>query len=236
MSQTEILAIWGAVTGTVGSIAGLLGLWLRFKQHGLDKASLVCEAEFGYDSPEWSKHKIIIRSIGRRPVTVDHIRYLIRPNKFLHKITRNHQHSKGRWLWDQNYKAKLTEGEKTETSISLHESIKITDIYKVKVIDQAGIEWDVKWPSERVLHKTATKSELKSASDENAKRAVSAVGYRLGERFYIQTKFDTKPQRMGKPNGRGFWLMDEKKYSNKIDDIINVQFEKFLSGETEEIT
>lgn len=42
MSQTEVLAIWGAFTGTIGTIFGLLGLWLRFRQHGLDKAKLLC--------------------------------------------------------------------------------------------------------------------------------------------------------------------------------------------------
>lgn len=50
MSQTEVLAIWGAVTGTIGTFAGLLGLWLRFRQHGLDKPKLLCESSFGFDS------------------------------------------------------------------------------------------------------------------------------------------------------------------------------------------
>ena len=44
MSQTEVLALWGAVTGTIGTLAGLLGLWLRFRQHGLDKPKLKCES------------------------------------------------------------------------------------------------------------------------------------------------------------------------------------------------
>jgi len=59
MSQTEVLAIWGAVT--TGTVVGLLGLWLRFRQHGLDKAKLLCESSFGFDSPNRSLHKLTVR-------------------------------------------------------------------------------------------------------------------------------------------------------------------------------
>lgn len=76
MSQTDALALWGAITGTIGTVAGLLGLWLRFRQHGLDKPRLKCESSFGYDGPNSPKNKITVRAVGRRPVSIDSIRYL----------------------------------------------------------------------------------------------------------------------------------------------------------------
>ena len=63
MNQVEVLAIWGAVTGTIGTVAGLLGLWLRFKQHSLDKPKLVCDAYFEFDSPT-SPFSAITRFLG----------------------------------------------------------------------------------------------------------------------------------------------------------------------------
>src|SRR5690554_5396945 len=112
MSQTEVLAIWGAVTGTIGTVAGLLGLWLRFRQHDLDKPRLVCEASFGFDSPNRPNHKITIRSVGRRPVALDNVKYFVRPKTWKHRLTRAWQHKKGRWLWHQKprERIKLNEG------------------------------------------------------------------------------------------------------------------------------
>lgn len=63
----------------------------------------------------------------------------------------------------------------------------------------------------------------------------SAIGYRLGKRYYIQTNFNTKPTRMGVPSGKGFWFFDLKKYEEKFIDIKDLQATKFLSGEIEEI-
>lgn len=81
MDQIELFAVWGAVTGTIGTFAGLLGLWLRFKQHGLDKPKLVCDASFEFDSPNHPKHKLTIRSLGRS------LLLLMRLNILLHQET-----------------------------------------------------------------------------------------------------------------------------------------------------
>jgi predicted DNA-binding antitoxin AbrB/MazE fold protein len=237
MSQTEILAIWGAVTGTVGTVAGLLGLWLRFRQHGLDKPRLVCEASFGFDSPNRPNHKITIRSVGRRPVAIDSVKYFIRLKPWYHRITRAWQHKNGRWLWHQKPREsiKLNEGEKREVVISLPDGLDITDIYRVEVVDQTARRWPVKWVSKSRLCKTATQETLDEFADENDKRIVSATGYRVGERYYLDTKFNTKPARTGKPCGRGFWFFDVHKYREKLQDVKSTQASCFLSGEAEEI-
>ncbi|CCK80758.1 hypothetical protein [Desulfobacula toluolica] len=238
MSQTEVLAIWGAVTGTIGTVAGLLGLWLRFRQHGLDKTKLLCESSFGFNSPNQPLHKLTIRSIGRRPVTIDNIRYFITPRDWKQRLTKPWQHKNGRWLWHQEpkQKAKLGEGEKTEISISLPDGIAITEIYKVEVIDQAGKAWPVNWQGSSRLQKLATQDTLDELTKENDKRLVSATGYRLGEKFFLETKFNTKPGRTGIPCGRGFWFLDAQKYQEKLKSIKDVQFDKFLTGEIEELT
>lgn len=237
MSQTEALALWGAVTGTIGTLAGLLGLWLRFRQHGLDKPKLKCESSFGYDGPNFPKHQITIRAVGRRPVSIDCIKYFILPRTWKQRVTKYFHHEKGRWIWHQHPKSavKLNEGEKSEFLISLPDGLCITEICKVEVVDQTGQSWPVKWASQKRLISTATQEVLDEYTKENGKRIVSATGYRLGERFYLSTSFNTKPGRTGKTSGRGFLLLDEKKYKEKLDDVINYQAQRFLSGETEEI-
>ncbi|WP_392342677.1 hypothetical protein [uncultured Shewanella sp.] len=237
MNQTEVLAIWGAVTGTIGTVAGLLGLLLRFRQHGLDKADLICESSFGFDSPDRPLHKLTIRSIGRRPVVIDNIRYFITPRDWKHRVTKTWQHKKGHWLWHQEPKknAKLSEGEKIEIGISLPNGITITDIYKVEVVDQTGKAWPVNWQASSRLQKVATQETLDELSKENDKRIVSATGYRLGDKFFLETKFNTKSGRAGTPCGRSFWFLDSKKYQEKLQDIKDIQFDQFLSGETEEL-
>jgi hypothetical protein len=237
MSQTDALALWGAITGTIGTVAGLLGLWLRFRQHGLDKPRLKCESSFGYDGPNSPKHKITVRAVGRRPVSIDSIRYFITPKNWKQRATRYWQHKSGRWLWNQQpqKKVKLSEGEKEEFRISLPDGLSITEIYKVQVIDQTGKSWPVKWLSQKRLQKVATQETIDEYSKENGTRVVSATGYRVGERFYLATTFNTKLGRNGKPCGKGFWFLDINKYREKLLDINENQSEKFLSGEIEEI-
>lgn len=237
MSQTEVLAIWGALTGTIGTFAGLIGLWLRFKQHGLDKPKLKCESSFSYDGPNLPKHKITVRAVGRRPVCIDSIRYFITPRSWKQRITKYWQHKTGRWLWHQEpkQKVKLNEGEKSDFLISLPNGICVTEIYKVEVIDQTGQSWPVKWLPNNRLKKVATQEVLNEFIKENERRIVNVTGYRVGEKFFLDTKFNTKPSRTGNISGKGFWFLGLNQYQEKLHDVTEHQSGKFLSGETEEI-
>ena len=201
MSQTELLAIWGAVTGSIGTFAGLLGLWLRFRQHKLDKPKLLCEAFFSFDSPNHAKHVITIRSIGRRPASIDKVRYFIAPRSCKERLVCWWHYKNGRWLWDQEApKAnKLSEGEKIEIRISLPQGLDVTEIQKVSVLDQTGKCWPVKWPSISSLKKIATQEDLDKFVLEDEKRIISATGYRIGSQYFLETSFNAKPQRTGVP-------------------------------------
>jgi len=237
MSQTEVLAIWGAITGTIGTITGLIGLWLRYKQHDLDKAALSCESSFNYESPIHAKHKVTIRSTGRRPVTIDHVRYFITPRKFTHKVIKCILHKKGQWIFDQEpkIKEKLSEGEKTEILISLPFGIEVKEIYKAQIIDQSGRSWPIKWPSTRTLARVATASQLLEVTKENDKRVLRITGHRLGNRYFLETKLHTKPILSSMAHGKSFWFLDKKKYLEKLQDIQDNQVIKFLNAEIEEI-
>lgn len=237
MSQTEILAIWGAVTGTIGTVAGLLGLWLRFRQHSLDRQKLNCESSFNFHSPNSPQHKITIRSVGRRPVSIDKVQYFIIPKNWKQRLIKSWLHKKGRWVWNQepNQKVKLSEGEKSEISISLPKGLEITDIYKVSIIDQAGNSWPVLWKSASKLKKIATQETIDEVTEESGNRTISLTGYRLGEKYYLETKFGTKPAKIGAISGRSFWFSNLKEYKEKFSNIQGNQLQKYLSGEIEEL-
>lgn len=233
------LSVWGAITGTIGTVAGLLGLWLRFRQHGLDKADLRCESEFGFESPTCRQHKITIRSTGRRPVTVDAIRYLVVPRNTWHKLFKRLLHRSGRYVWVQELrtKMKIAEGEKTEVNIALPVSgLAIQEIYKAEVIDQTGKHWDVKWPSLSKLSRIATSEQIDFFESKNDFRICSATGHRLGEKYYLETKFNTIPGRTGVACGRGFRFRDVRAYSEKYKDIKENQCAQFLASNINEIT
>ncbi|MDO9265831.1 MAG: hypothetical protein Q7U00_01995 [Sulfurimonas sp.] len=236
MFETETLAIWGAITGSIGTIAGLINLWIRLKQYRLDVSKLECGSNFTYESPTISKHKLIIRSIGRRPLTLEKIQYFIMPKTWKHKLIKRWLHMQGAYTYNQNLEnIKLTEGEKKEILISLPNGLEVTDIYKVQVWDQSGKTWHVKWASFGTLMQIATKEELFSSEEENDKRFVVVKGYRLGKKYFIETKFDTKVKRTGMINGRSFWFVDAKKYLEKLQNIQDTQIVKFLASETESI-
>ena len=207
---------------------------MRFRQHGLDKPKLLCESSFAFDPPIHSKHIIKIRSVGRRPVSLDKIRYFIAPRGWKEKLISWWHYKNGRWLWDQEAPkaTKLNEGEKTEIEISLIRGLEITEIGKVCVIDQAGKSWPVKWPSKSSLKKVATQEELDRFVLENEKRIISATGYRIGVQYYLETTFKTKAHRPG-PRGRSFWFHNKKEYQDKFKNVKDSQAPKFLEGEIE---
>jgi hypothetical protein len=237
MSQTEFLAIWGALTGTLGSIAGFLGLWLRFKQHKLDQVKLLCSTSFGFQSPNNHDHKIIIRSVGRRATTIDHIRFYVLPDNWKLRLLKKYEYSKGRWIWDQKIKdiIRLEEAEKYDLKIKLPVGLKVSSIYQAKVFDQAGNSWVIKWPRINEVIKLTTEVELMSLTQELDNRFVEITGHRLGNKYLISTYFNTKPQRTGVVSGCDIWFFDENSYNNKIKYIKDVQVNKFLNGEIEEI-
>ncbi|WP_237711861.1 hypothetical protein, partial [Rhodanobacter sp. 115] len=235
---TTVIAVWGAITGTIGTFAGLIGLWLRFKQQAQDKRKLTCKSSFGFDSPSHPTHRITVRSLGKRPVTLDHIRYYLTPRTRWHRLTKWAQHKRGRWLWKQEprHAIKLADGEKTELRIALPDGISISEVYKVAVVDQTGKAWQTWWPSHRELLRIATSEELEVERQTVGLCIVQAVGYRLGDRYFIQTEFKGQGAGSGQITGRGFWFMDKDKYKLKLADITKRQMPAFLSREINEIT
>lgn len=234
MNQTDFLALWGAVTGTIGCIAGLWTLRLKSIEHKQDKPKLILEGVFKFSKPDEPNHKIKIRSVGRRPVTLDSVTYYIFHKDWKQRYKFN-RHKNGQYLWKQPFleKKKLQEGESFDLRINLPNGLSPSDIYKVTVTDQAGTHWDVNWPTISKLKKIATQECLYEVTKENDKRCVVFIGYRLGEEYYLQITFNSKPPKPGPFNLNPLRFKDKHRFQDRVSDLLKNQIPQYLSGEVD---
>jgi hypothetical protein len=234
---TSALAIWGAVTGTIGTVAGLLSLYLRFKQHKQDAANLKCGSEFVFDRYSYPNHRIICRSVGRRPITIEAINYYILPKKLWQRLIKNKLHKEGKWVFKQELQrpVELTDGKKTEIKMSLIEGLEYSEIYRVQAVDQTGCLWSVEWPSPKNLNIVSSEESLFELEKEQGNRSIKILGCRCGERYLIETEFHSKLRISGGITGRTFTFLDYGSYTSKLDDIVDSQAGQYLESKADEI-
>ena len=192
LTGTQAVAIWGAVTGTIGTVTGVLGLWLRYRHQKRDQPRLKCEAQFDFEVPEGvprPKYKIVVRSVGRRPVTLDGIEYYYKPKNIKDRLMRRRLWRDGKWrnmdAVGHQRPVSLSEGEKKEFLIKESRFEHLDKIAKVCVLDQTGRRWQVPWPGLKQLAQNTRHGELDRIEEENARRMCKIIGYQLRSDFYI---------------------------------------------------
>jgi hypothetical protein len=131
---------------------------------------------------------------------------------------------------------KIAEGEKAEWKFSVPHGVAIPAVCRVEVMDQSGKRWPVKWPSHKTLLKIATTEELDTFKAVNETRICSVKGFRLGDKFFLQTNFNGIRPWTGKISGRGFWFQDVKAYEEKFADVTVIQVPRFLAAEVDELS
>lgn len=239
-SLTQTLAIWGAVTGTIGTIAGIANLVLRFKQHKKDQPKLLCSSNFSFRHSAGTaqpKHKLILRSVGKRPVTVDYVRYFIKPKGYWQSLFRHRAWNQNRWIYDYKPRStmQITEGKKEEIAISMPNGLSIPEIVKVEVYDQSGTAWKVKWPSPKKLETEVHHEQLHESEEANTERLCKVSGYTAAGKYHIYARWNPTPKNKNTYTGRFFHLKNEKEYQSKLRDVIDVQQPKLLACELDEI-
>lgn len=240
-SLTQTIAIWGAVTGTIGTIAGIANLILRFKQHNKDQPKLLCSSKFSFEHSAGvarPQHKLIIRAVGKRPVTIDHVRYFINPKGFWPLLFKQWIWSQSRWIYDDKPKSamQITEGKKEEIRISMPNGLSISEIVKVEIHDQSGKAWKVKWPSAKKLAMEVHHEQLHESEETNSERLCKVSGYTAAGKYHIYAHWNPTPRNKSTLTGRFFHLKSEKEYQSKLREILDVQQPKILACELDEIT
>ncbi len=236
----QTLAIWGAVTGTIGTVTGVIGLILRYRSHKRDNPFLQCEADFSFEHSSGDarpKHKITVRSVGRRPVSVDYVRYFMRPGRRWHSVFRWYHWSKKRWVYDQVPRSpiNLSEGTKEDIYISVPNGFPLNEVLKAEVHDQAGNAWKVSWPRLKRLQRLIRNEKLGEEQNENARQQCKVVGYLAGEYYHIHVHWNQKPGQKKAFKNRFFRFQTREEYERKWTDILEDQVPKFLREEATEI-
>jgi len=242
LTGTQALAVWGAVTGTIGTFTGVLGLWLRFRHQKRDQAKLTCEARFDFEVSNGvpsSKYKIIIRSIGRRPVTLDTIEYRYNPDTLKDRLLKHRLWRTGKWAStddvDHQKTISLTEGQKVELPIEKHRLNHLAKICRVFIHDQTGRKWRVKWPNAQKLEMLTRHGQLDRIEEENSRRTCKVVGYNLRSEFYLFTHWNVDPPSKSSHTGKTFRFDKRSDYDKKLEEIRTIQLPKMLAEELQEI-
>lgn len=233
LENTEQLAVWGALTGSIGTITGALSLYLRFRQQKRDQVKLKCEVDFGHEFNQLSsprkKYKIIVRSVGRRPVTIDHVQYRLGPLEFPTKLQRWAKWYKGEWVRnvEPNTKVSLTEGTKIEIPID-GESFSFEHVYKVKIVDQTGRFWPVPWPSRKKISTMTHYKELDSLAEENSQQKVTLHGYEFQKKIRLTILWNSEAGKKTAMKGKSFEFNSHKRYTDKVRLLKQEKIPAFL--------
>ncbi|MCP1342904.1 MULTISPECIES: hypothetical protein [unclassified Halomonas] len=236
----QALAIWGAVTGTIGTVTGVIGLILRYRAHKRDNPCLQCESDFSFEHSAGEanpKHKIIIRSVGRRPVAVDYVRYFMRPGRRWHRVFKWYHWSNKRWVYDQSPRRliNLAEGTKENILITVPNGFPLGEVQKVEVHDQAGKVWKVSWPRQGSLQSLIRIQGLDGNQEENERQQCKVKGYLAGEYYYIYAQWNQEPGKKSSFKGRLFRLQTRQEYDCKWKDLIDNQIPRLLREDVLEI-
>lgn len=235
--STEQLAIWGALTGSIGTITGALSLYLRFRQQKRDQVKLKCEVnfdhEFHHGSKPRKKYKIVVRSVGRRPVTIDHAQYRLGPLEFPEKLQRWTKWRKGEWVINVEPKTKvsLTEGTKIEIPIDA-ESISFEHVYNVKIVDQTGRFWPVSWPSRKKIQTITHYKELDNLAEENPQQKITLHGCEFQKKFRLTIYWNPETGKKTSMKGRLFEFSSRKEYTDKVSVLKQEKIPTFLKTGT----
>jgi len=243
LTGTQLLAIWGAVTGTIGTITGVLGLWLRYRHQKRDQARLRCEARFDFEVSNGvprPKYKIVVRCIGRRPVALDGIEYYYTPKNVKDRLLRHRLWRNGKWRSVDDVGSRrpvsLSEGEKKEFLIEERQLGHLDKVVKVCVLDQTGKRWHVPWPRSKQLAQKTQHGELDRIEEENPRRTCKIVGYYLQNDFYILAHWNKEPPSKSVSVGRTFHFNRKDAYMQKLEEIRFDLIPRLLAEEIEEIT
>ncbi|HDI5425487.1 TPA: hypothetical protein PNR66_002385, partial [Legionella pneumophila] len=82
------LSLWGAITGTIGTILGIMTLILKAKEFNRNKANLICKSEIKYQDIDHLDVRIFVSASGRIPVQINKLKIYVIPRKFWMRLLR----------------------------------------------------------------------------------------------------------------------------------------------------
>lgn len=239
MSVTSEIALWGAITGTIGTVTGVLALILRYREYRSDQAKLWCAPNFRFEHSAGMPrpmHTIVMRCVGKRPLSIEHVCYLLRPPKLHQRVIKRWLWRRNRWVYRQEprQRIRLSEGESAEVSIALPKGVEYSDICAVRVMDQAGRSWPVRWPRRKEVERQVDCEVYEREEGWNCEYRVCISKYRAANRYHIYIECNTTPGAKGQIKGTYYNCRDANDFEEKINHIRNTVMPCLLQGKDDE--
>ena len=186
------------------------------------------------------KYKIVVRCIGRRPVTLDEIEYSYNPKELKDRLFRRRLWREGKWRnaddVGRQRPVTLSEGEKKVFLIEERRLEHLDKVARVSVVDQTGKRWRVPWPKSKQFAQNTRHGELDRIEEENPRRTCTIVGYYLRKDFYIFASWNKEPPSKSASVGRTFHFDGKDAYARKLEEIRSDLLPKLLAEQVEEIS
>lgn len=231
VSLTDILAAWGAATGTIGTVIAILGFGLRYRQFKADKPKLKADVQFQFNEHK-PNHIVNLRSVGRRPVTIDYIEYIWRPKRLVDRLRIRWLVKAGRYVRKEpiSNSKPLQDGEKATYSLPSR-LIPVQDILAIRIVDQAGRRWTVPWFSQKTLNQIATGEEFESEQYEQGKRHAKLTLFRRGREYALKLFVSADKAKGGSIPFRIFRTREEL---NSFSELVKEKFiPNFLNSDAD---
>lgn len=227
---TRYIAIWGAITGTVGTVAGLASLLLRYRHFRRDKPRLSCEVSFDfiiYSDEARRDFELTLRNIGRRPVFPQAIEYLGQPNGLLGWWRRASLWKLGKFVQEQelSFKKAMSEGVKVDIPIRITSEL-IRKTVKCRVVDGTGKRWTVPWPTRKKLAEITTYEKLGQwkTDRETNQNHCDVTGFRAGKTYYITVWWNEKANSSnGSSRGETLRFESRTDFDKELAEIRDIQ-------------
>ncbi|ARM32342.1 hypothetical protein B0B39_01800 [Legionella longbeachae] len=227
------LSLWGAITGTIGTILGIISLILKAKEFNRNKANLICKSEIKYQSIDHLDVRIFVSASGRTPVQMNKLKIYVMPRKFWMRLLRFFYYKRGKFILEFDIpKRKINEQEKVDFKLEIPKGLEYSDIYKIHIIDGVHKEWPVEWPSVSTVKKKIEKIQLDQFEIKRNQQTVTLTSYQLHKQFYLKVEYKI-------PIGSytpGRWFSKKKDLLDAIKKIHLEQENKFIAGDIDKIT
>ncbi|MCH8489149.1 MAG: hypothetical protein LAT81_04350 [Oceanicaulis sp.] len=242
MIETEILALWGAATGTIGTITGALSLWLRYRHLKRDQTKLRCEVRFDYevtDGVPKPRYKFVVRNVGRRPVTLDRVQYCYHPKAYRDRLFTRWHWRTGNWCSSDEISkfqpVTLSESQKYEFQIMDFRLPGLQSVGRLRVIDQAERSWRVPWPNKKRIERETSFGEVDKHEESNPRRICKLFGYRIKGEYFIYAQWNHEPPSKGAQKGRTLRFENEADFKLKWAEITSSVIPALMAEEVNDI-
>jgi hypothetical protein len=227
---TFYLSILGSITGVIAVIVTVLNMIfnaIKIKQDGA-KLKILTIIDYKINFDLHKKKEIIASSLGKKQIYFDNIEYYVIPETFIKNLFKCFLYKKDRYIYHQSISnVILSEGQKVTLEINLPKGLDLSEICKVKIVDQTGRKWKVTWPPTRYLKDYNKKENIYTTGKENSNYKLTVEGNKVWNFYCIKTTL-TEKKHMGETQYSIKRFSSKFSYEEEIKQLLKEGIDKIL--------